>query len=407
MNATTDSPGIPNLLSTTPPASTPAQTPEADGAAPANPGQLSKFSAVMEAEVSRIGTSKGVLSALQGGADAMPGALPEQLLATAATDGKTMPVTAEFAAESDLELDDTEAGLLFSMLGLAIDPEAAPAGTPEQGGGGERPLSFSMVIDRAVQGRTPTTPDPQAGPGRTGLPPEPASLAASADPGDPDARLQPLLAGVRDGVTRDALIPQALSPATTAGPANRGPETAPPLPTDVTSPLSSLQPAVTAHRSMPTAVAAAPLEIPVGERGWSKGLGERILWMAGRSAQAASIQINPRHLGPVDIQLHLQQDQAHVTFTSPHAVVRDALEASIPRLREMFNDSNLQLVNVDVGQRGNEGGGALNHPFHERMPAGGGSGGASDPAALAADEGERQGARSGVLSGRGILDDYA
>jgi len=34
-----------------------------------------------------------------------------------------------------------------------------------------------------------------------------------------------------------------------------------------------------------------------------------------------------------------------------HGVVKEALEMAIPRLREMFGESNLQLVNVDVGQR--------------------------------------------------------
>ena len=44
-----------------------------------------------------------------------------------------------------------------------------------------------------------------------------------------------------------------------------------------------------------------------------------------------------------------------MTFTAQHAAVREALEASIPRLREMFQEHNLQLANVDVGQRGNSG----------------------------------------------------
>jgi hypothetical protein len=88
-----------------------------------------------------------------------------------------------------------------------------------------------------------------------------------------------------------------------------------------------------------------------GERGWDQAMGERMLWMVGRDVQSASVRINPPHLGPVDIRISIQNDQATVHFSAQHGVVREALEAAIPRLREMMAENNLQLVNVDVGQR--------------------------------------------------------
>ena len=94
-----------------------------------------------------------------------------------------------------------------------------------------------------------------------------------------------------------------------------------------------------------------PMEVPPGEKGWDRSMGERILWMVGRQVQGAELKITPPQLGPIDIRISIQNDQASVTFAAQHAVVREALEAAIPRLREMLGENNLQLVNVDVNQR--------------------------------------------------------
>lgn len=87
-------------------------------------------------------------------------------------------------------------------------------------------------------------------------------------------------------------------------------------------------------------------------KGWDQALGDRVMWMVGRNIQQASLRITPQHLGPIDIQLSMKDDVAHVSFLTHNGAVKEALEAAIPRLRDMFSDNNLQLVNVDVGQRG-------------------------------------------------------
>ena len=64
--------------------------------------------------------------------------------------------------------------------------------------------------------------------------------------------------------------------------------------------------------------------------------------------QGAQIKLNPAQLGPMEVRIQMQHDQASIQFTSAHAVVRDALEAALPRLRDMFESAGVQLVNVDV-----------------------------------------------------------
>jgi flagellar hook-length control protein FliK len=104
----------------------------------------------------------------------------------------------------------------------------------------------------------------------------------------------------------------------------------------------------------------------VGSRAWPGALSERVLWMAQGDQQFARLSLNPPHLGPLEIRVDLKQDQASVTFLSAQPVVREALEAALPRLRELFDQQSLNLVRADVsdpgtqqGQAGDEGGTGL------------------------------------------------
>ncbi|MCU7796474.1 MAG: flagellar hook-length control protein FliK [Candidatus Thiodiazotropha sp. (ex Myrtea spinifera)] len=94
-----------------------------------------------------------------------------------------------------------------------------------------------------------------------------------------------------------------------------------------------------------------PLQVPVGQAGWDSAVGERIQWMVSRQVQSAEIKLTPPDLGPLEIKLSVQNDQTNVSFVASHAATRDALEAAIPRLREMFGEMNLNLANVDVSQQ--------------------------------------------------------
>ena len=94
-----------------------------------------------------------------------------------------------------------------------------------------------------------------------------------------------------------------------------------------------------------------PITTAMGGEGWGQAVGDRIMWMMGKGVQAASIRINPPHLGPIQIQMSVQNEQANVQMVVQHGAVKEALDAAMPRLREMLNESNLQLVNVDVSHR--------------------------------------------------------
>ena len=108
----------------------------------------------------------------------------------------------------------------------------------------------------------------------------------------------------------------------------------------------------------------APIQTPVDHPAWSQELGDRIVWMAGKGQgqglQTAEIKLNPAHLGPVEVRVHMNQDQASVQFVSNHAAIREAIESAVPKLREMLSAQQLNLADVNVSPQ-SQNGGQRNH----------------------------------------------
>lgn len=89
---------------------------------------------------------------------------------------------------------------------------------------------------------------------------------------------------------------------------------------------------------------------PLSHPEWNKDIGERIVWMSNKAIPSAEIRLNPQHLGPISVRVDVTDDKATVAFTAQHAVVRETLEASIPKLREMMSAQQIDLVEVNVSQ---------------------------------------------------------
>jgi flagellar hook-length control protein FliK len=104
--------------------------------------------------------------------------------------------------------------------------------------------------------------------------------------------------------------------------------------------------------------ASAPHEIAsrFGTPAFADEFGNRVVWMAGHNQQAAEFHIDPPQLGPVEVRLSLASDQASLVLLSPHASVRDALQATLPRLQDMLAAAGINLGSVHVGSHSRSGG---------------------------------------------------
>ncbi len=84
---------------------------------------------------------------------------------------------------------------------------------------------------------------------------------------------------------------------------------------------------------------------------WGSEFGKRIQFMLNNNIQTAELRLDPPELGRINIKINLSNEHANVSFASAHQTVRDAIETTIPRLRELLAESGLQLGNADVASQ--------------------------------------------------------
>jgi flagellar hook-length control protein FliK len=83
--------------------------------------------------------------------------------------------------------------------------------------------------------------------------------------------------------------------------------------------------------------------------GWNDEVGNQIAWMANRQESHAELILNPPQMGRVEISLTVTGEQATASFVSGNPTVREALEAALPRLREVLAEAGIQLGQAQVG----------------------------------------------------------
>lgn len=90
-----------------------------------------------------------------------------------------------------------------------------------------------------------------------------------------------------------------------------------------------------------------------GRTGWNQEISQKVVWMVGNGEQSATLTLNPPDLGPVQVVISVNNDQADAAFFSDNADVRQALEDGLEYLRESMQSSGLQLgqANINAGQQ--------------------------------------------------------
>ncbi len=115
------------------------------------------------------------------------------------------------------------------------------------------------------------------------------------------------------------------------------------------------------------------ISVPMKTPQWGDELSNRVMWMVQHDVQTASIKINPPHLGPLEVQVSMNKDHVDVSFNSHHAGVKEALDASIPKLKEMLGSSGLQLGDANVTHHSFSGQSQYNNQGSgQQYPGGGG-----------------------------------
>ncbi|MBQ0725192.1 MAG: flagellar hook-length control protein FliK [Cycloclasticus sp.] len=92
------------------------------------------------------------------------------------------------------------------------------------------------------------------------------------------------------------------------------------------------------------------LETPMSNARWGQDFNQRVQWMINQAVSGAEIRLNPQHMGPIEVRVLMQNDQATIAFSAQHGATREAIDAALPRLRELLSEQNVNVVDVDVSQ---------------------------------------------------------
>ena len=120
------------------------------------------------------------------------------------------------------------------------------------------------------------------------------------------------------------------------------------MPADLSRLAAQLQPSTLQQAAAVVAVPADKLTGRVGTPAWDQQLGQKVVWMAAGGDQSATLTLNPPDLGPVQVVLTVTNDQADAAFMSAQPEVRQALEAAMPRLREMMSEAGIAFGSATV-----------------------------------------------------------
>lgn len=113
----------------------------------------------------------------------------------------------------------------------------------------------------------------------------------------------------------------------------------------VASQSAAAQAALTAR---PVNAAAQALGVPFGQQAWGEAAVEKVMWMSSQNLRSVEILLDPAELGPLEIHIQNRGQEHQVQFVSQNPSVREALEAQMFRLREMFSQQGMDQVSVSV-----------------------------------------------------------
>lgn len=253
-----------------------------------------------------------------------------------------LPDEATAAAGAEGQPGEVESTAWASVLWAGALPQAAPAAVADGAAGGPastapRPAAATLAgaavaLRTASGGSAPEDGAATLAVGRQILP---------ATGADPEAVLD--LAAGEGRVRFPAGTELSVSPPAVGDPLPRG------------SGLTDAYAAAQFDRGQETGRPAftresLALQLPLRASGWDTELAQRVVWMAGRQAQWAEITVNPPNLGSIEVHLSLRGNDASAYFYSPHAVVREAIDESLGRLRDMLAAAGIQLGQAQVGR---------------------------------------------------------
>ncbi|WAC43616.1 flagellar hook-length control protein FliK [Pseudomonas sp. SL4(2022)] len=171
------------------------------------------------------------------------------------------------------------------------------------------------------------------------------------------------------------------------------------------SKLNALSQAIGQQSPLATRAPVVGQPVSLQQSGWSEAVVDRVMVMSSQNLKSAEIQLDPAELGRLEVRISVNQEQSQVTFASPHAGVREALDSQMHRLREMFAQQGMNQLDVNVSDQ------SLNRGWQGQDSDSGKGRGNANTGMQEADDAVQSSAlevaRGSSVTARGLVDYYA
>jgi len=95
-------------------------------------------------------------------------------------------------------------------------------------------------------------------------------------------------------------------------------------------------------------VTSAPYTVPLQGGDADEALAGNVRWMVADGVRNAVVNIAPSGMGPISVQIDIENEQLNVSIIATQGGTREALDALLPRLREQLGGQGLDSVRVEV-----------------------------------------------------------
>jgi len=104
----------------------------------------------------------------------------------------------------------------------------------------------------------------------------------------------------------------------------------------------------TRERDARSEVLKLDTRLPIQSPRFGEGFSQQVVVLAQHGVQQAQMTINPPDLGPIEVRITIQHDQASVQIAAASGLARDVIQDALPKLREMMDQSGVRLNDAGV-----------------------------------------------------------
>ncbi|GHD76834.1 flagellar hook-length control protein FliK [Vogesella fluminis] len=128
------------------------------------------------------------------------------------------------------------------------------------------------------------------------------------------------------------------------------------------SEVKTLPPAVAAGRQeLPTDLSATGAgkelkEVLLGgtmdrSKQWGEAFGQQVVKAVERQLDSARFHVTPEKLGPIEVQISMNKEQAQIMVTTSNLMAKEIIESHLPALSRMMEQAGLQLADAQVSSQ--------------------------------------------------------